>query len=181
MKSYFYFVRNMNGFSSDDVVYKVAVGSSLKDVAKMSLVSEFARDCGMYFERVSTRSDASISLLAKSLFPGSSYPEIYLRTAVVSVHELYRLILDDSFISFEKNLSFPKAHAQLLSHFSPSFKLRNSQSSCITTCPTLRRKYLSQTEGDQITRACIGFGLILGLFLLSGYLEGIERLTYMLW
>lgn len=181
MKSYFYFVRNLNGFSSDDVVYKVAVGTSFKDVAKMSLVREFASDCGMYFERVSAKSDASISLLAKSLFTGSSYPEIYLRTAVVSVHELYRMILDDSFLSFEKNLAFPKAHAQILSHFSPSFKLRNSPSSCITKCPTLRRKYLSLTEGDQITRACIGFGLILGLFLLSGYLEGIERLTYMLW
>lgn len=181
MKSYFYFVRNLNGFSSDDVVYKVAVGTSFKDVAKMSLVREFAKDCGMYFERVSTMSDASISLLAKSLFPSSSYPEIYLRTAVVSVNELYKLILDDSFISFEKNLAFPKAHAQLLSHFSPSFKLRNSPLSCITKCPTLRRKYLSQKEGDQITRACIGFGLILGLFLLSGYLEGLEKLTYMLW
>lgn len=180
MKSYFYFVRNLNGFSSDDVVYKVAVGVSFKDVAKMSLVQEFARDCGMYFERVSATSDAAISLLAKSLFPGSSYPEIYLRTAVVSIHELYRMILDDSFLSFEKNLAFPKAHVQMLSHFSPSFKLRNSPSSCITICPSLRRKNLSQSESADFTRACIGFGLILGLFLLSGYLEGIERLTYML-
>ncbi len=181
MKSYFYFVRNLNGFKSDDVVYKVAVGVSFKDVAKMSLVQEFAKDCGMYFERVSNTSDASITLLAKSLFPGSSYPEVYLRTAVVSIHQLYKMILDDSFLSFEKNLAFPKAHVQMLSHFSPSFKLRNSTSSSITICPSLRRKYLSQSEGAQFTRACIGFGLILGLFLLSGYLEGIERLTYTLW
>lgn len=181
MKSYFYFVRNLNGFKSDDVVYKVAVGMSFKDVAKMSLVQEFAKDCGMYFERVSTTSDASITLLAKSLFPGSSYPEVYLRTAVVSIHQLYKMILDDSFLSFEKNLTFPKAHVQMLSHFSPSFKLRNSPSSCITICPTLRRKYLSHAESADFTRACIGLGLILVLFLLSGYLEGIERLTYTLW
>lgn len=181
MKSYYYFVRNMNGFSSDDVVYKVAVGVSFKDVAKMSLVREYANDCGMYFDIVSPRSDAAISQLAKSLFAGSSFPELYLRTAVVSVHELYKMILDDSFLSFEKNLAFPKAHVQMLSHFSPSFKLRNSPSSSITICPSLRRKYLSQSECASFTRACIGFGLILGLFLLSGYLEGIERATYPLW
>lgn len=181
MKSYYYFVRNLNGFSSNDVVYKVAVGVSFKDVAKMSLVQEYAKDCGMYFEVVSNKSDAAIGQLAKSLFAGSSFPEMYLRTAVVSIHELYKMILDDSFTAFEKNLSFPRQQAQLLSHFSPSFKLRNSPSSCITFCPSLRRKYLSQRESADFTRACIGFGLILGLFLLSAYLEGIERVTYSLW
>lgn len=181
MKSYYYFVRNLNGFNSDDVVYKVAVGVSFKDVAKMSLVQEYAKDCGMYFEIVSNKSDAAIGQLAKSLFAGSSFPEMYLRTAVVSIHELYKMILDDSFITFEKNLGFPRQQAQLLSHFSPSFKLRNSPSSCITFCPSLRRKYLSQRESTDFTRACIGFGLILGLFLLSAYLEGIERVTYSLW
>lgn len=181
MKSYYYFVRNLNGFSSDDVVYKVAVGVSFKDVAKMSLIKEFAKDCGMYFEIVSPKSDAAVSQLAKSLFAGSSFPELYLRTAVLSVHELYRLIVDDSFITFEKNLGFPRQQAQLISHLSPSFKLRNSPSSSITICPSLRRKYLSQRESADFSRACIGFGLILGLFLLSAYLEGIERVTYSLW
>ena len=181
MKSYYYFVRNLNGFSSDDVVYKVAVGVSFKDVAKMSLVQEYAKDCGMYFEIVSPKSDAAVSQLAKSLFVGSSFPELYLKTAVLTIHELYKMILDDSFIAFEKNLDFPRAQAQMISHFSPSFKLRNSPSSCITICPSLRRKYLSQSESADFTRACIGFGLILALFLLSSYLEGIERVTYVLW
>ena len=180
MKSYYYFVRNLNGFSPNDVVYKIAVGVSFKDVAKMSLVQEYSKDCGMYFEIVSPKSDAAVSQLAKSLFVGSSFPELYLRTAVVSIHELYRMILDDSFTAFEKNLGFPRHQAQLISHFSPSFKLRNSPSSSNTICHTLRRKYLSQSESADLTRACIGFGLILGLFLLSAYLEGIERVTYIL-
>lgn len=181
MKSYYYFVRNLNGFSPNDVVYKVAVGVSFKDVAKMSLVQEYSKDCGMYFEIVSPRSDAAVSQLAKSLFAGTSFPELYLRTAVVSIHELYKMIIDDSFLSFEKNLGFPRQQAQLISHLSPYFKLRNYPSPCITFCPSLRRKYLSLRKCTDFTRACIGFWLILGLFLLSAYLEGIERVTYSLW
>lgn len=178
MKRYYYFVRNLNGFSPDDVVYKVAVGSSMREHAKMVLVSEFARDCGMYFQPVSDVSDRAIDALANSLFKGSSFALMYLRRADVSISELYQMIMDDSFIAFEKSLCEPATKFRMLSLLSPSFFFNNHTSDCNTSCQPSRRKYLSRAEGYENTRVLIGVCLILVLFMLAGYLEGLERWTY---
>lgn len=178
MKHYFYFVRNLNGFSSDDVVFKVAVGTSMRDQVKMELVRQFANDCGMYFHQVSEESDRAIDLLSKSLFPGTAFSLLYLKRANVTISELYRMILDDSLLQFEKCLAENRNKFRLLSQLSPSFFFLNHTHKCITTCQPYRRKYLSQREGMENTHALIGFCLILALFLLSGYLEGLERCTF---
>lgn len=178
MKRYYYFVRNLNGFGSDDVVYKVAVGSSMREHAKMVLVSEFARDCGMYFQPVSDKSDRAISSLANSLFKGTSFALMYLRRANISISDLYQMIVDDSFTTFEKNLTEPTAKIRLLSLLSPSFFFINQPIKCITSCQPSRSKYLSPAEGSENTRVLIGVCLILVLFMLAGYLEGLERCTF---
>lgn len=178
MKRYYYFVRNLNGFGSDDVVYKVAVGSSMREHAKMVLVSEFAKDCGMYFQPVSDVSDRAIDSLANSLFKGTSFALMYLRRANVSISDLYQMIVDDSFTTFEKTLCEPATKFRLLSLLSPSFFFFNQPSVCNTSCQPRRRKYLSLAEGSENTRVFIGVCLILVLFMLAGYLEGLERWTY---
>lgn len=178
MKRYYYFVRNLNGFGSDDVVYKVAVGSSMREHAKMVLVSEFAKDCGMYFQPVSDISDRAINSLANSLFKGTSFALMYLRRANVSISDLYQMIVDDSFVTFERNLTEPTTKFRLLSLLSPSFFVINQPSKCITSCQPSRSKYLSHAEGSENTHVLISVCLILGLFLLAGYLEGLERWTY---
>lgn len=178
MKRYYYFVRNLNGFGSDDVVYKVAVGSSMREHAKIILVSEFARDCGMYFQPVSDVSDRAISSLANSLFKGTSFALMYLRRANISISDLYQMIVDDSFTTFEKNLAEPTAKLRLLSLLSPSFFFINQPIKCITTCQPSRSKYLSHAKGSENTLVLISVCLILGLFMLAGYLEGLERCTF---
>lgn len=178
MKRYYYFVRNLNGFGSDDVVYKVAVGSSMREHAKMVLVSEFARDCGIYFQPVSDMSDRAISSLANSLFKGTSFALMYLRRANISISDLYQMIVDDSFTTFEKNLAEPTAKLRLLSLLSPSFFFINQPIKCITTCQPSRSKYLSHAKGSENTLVLISVCLILGLFMLAGYLEGLERCTF---
>ena len=178
MKRYYYFVRNLNGFGSDDVVYKVAVGSSMREHAKMVLVSEFARDCGMYFQPVSDVSDRAINSLANSLFKGTSFALMYLRRANISISDLYQMIVDDSFTTFEKNLTEPTTKLRLLSLISPSFFFINQPFKCITSCQPSRSKYLSHAEGYENTHVLISVCLILVLFMLAGYLEGLERWTF---
>lgn len=178
MKRYYYFVRNLNGFGSNDVVYKVAVGSSMREHAKMVLVSEFARDCGMYFQPVSDVSDRAINSLANSLFKGTSFALMYLRRANISISDLYQMIVDDSFTTFEKNLAEPTAKLRLLSLLSPSFFFINQPNKCITSCQPSRSKYLSHAKGSENTHVLISVCLILVLFMLAGYLEGLERWTF---
>lgn len=178
MKHYYYFVRNLNGFSSDDVVYKVAVGSSMREHVKFELVNQYAKDCGMYFRLVSVESDCAISQLAKNLFTGTLFSEMHLRRANISIAQLYEMIIDDSFVFFESSLTESSSKIQLLNLISPSFRYQNSHPHCDTTCQPYRRKYLSHGKGSLNTQVLIGFCLILVLFMLSGYLEGIERCTY---
>ena len=178
MKRYYYFVRNLNGFGSNDVVYKVAVGTSMREHAKMILISEFARDCGMYFQPVSDKSDRAINSLANSLFKGTSFALMYLRRANISISDLYQMIVDDSFTTFEKKLAKPTAKLRLLSLLSPSFFFINQPIKCITSCQPSRSKYLSHAKGSENTHVLISVCLILVLFILAGYLEGLERWTF---
>lgn len=178
MKHYYYFVRNLGGFGSDDVVYKVAVGSSMREGAKCELLKCYARDCGFYFHQVSEESDRAIENLAKSLFQGSAFSTLYLRRANLSITDLYRLVIEDGLDAFEKNLTTTPQTFRLLSQLSPSFFFLNRSIKSITKCQPYRRKYLSPEKGSDITRALIGFCLILVLFIISGYLEGLERWTF---
>ena len=178
MKRFYWFVRNLNGFGPDDVVYKVAVGSSMRDNAKLALVQEYVKDCGMYLKVVDDTSDKTISILANSLFGGSSFSTLYLRRANVSITQLYDLIVDDSFVRFEAAVSFSKTHALLLSLISPSSHWYQTQSNCNTLCQPYRRKYLSHAGSTEIQGVLVKAGFILALFALSGYLEHLERLTY---
>lgn len=178
MKRYFYFVRNLHGFCANDVVYKVGVGSSLRECAQVELIRQFATDCGCYFRLVSDKSDRAINCLAESLFPDSKFALLHLRRANLSVTELYRLIVEDSFATFERDLHESRSKFQLLSNLSPTFFYHNHKSNCITSCQPNRRKYLSPAKGSENTQVALAIGVIIVLFLISGYLEGLERWTY---
>lgn len=178
MKRNYWFVRQMHQFGVDDVVYKVAVGSSMRECAKLELVKQYCKDCGMYLHVVDDDSDKAIELLANSLFPDSSFSMLYIRRANVSISELYVMIVDDSFKVFEDALTFTHAHALLLSILSPSSYYAQAHNQCNTICQPYRRQYLSHTDSTEIQGVLIKCGLILGLFLLSGWLEHQEALTF---
>ena len=109
----------------------------MRENAKLALVQEYVKDCGMYLKVVDDTSDKTISMLANSLFGGSSFSTLYLRRANVSISQLYDLIVDDSFVRFEATISFSKTHALLLSLVSPSSHWYQTQSNCNTIVPTL--------------------------------------------
>lgn len=178
MKRFYYFVRNLHGFGVNDVVYKVAVGTSLRESVQLELIRQYATDCGCYFHLVSDDSDLAMNCLAESLFPDSKFALLHLRRANLSVSELYRLIIDDSFTTFERDLKESRTKFQLLSILSPSFFYHNHNSNCITSCQPNRRKYLSPAKGSENTHVAVAVGVIIVLFLISGYLEGLERWIY---
>lgn len=178
MKQRFIFIRSMNGFSVNDVVYHVWVGTSKRDQVTLSLVQEYAQDCGIFFEPYSENVGLALNHLAESLMHGSFWARLSLRRADLEISELYKLIVDDSFDSYESNLFFKPAHFHLLSLISPSYYLSNKNHFCNTSCHALRRKYLSLGDISEGTRVTILVGLILALIASSMYLESIERYFY---
>ena len=178
MKRKYLFVRQVNHFTMDDVVYHVWVGNSQRELTQLSLVQCYCKDCGFFMQPWSDRTAKSVQYLANGLFPGTSASLFLLKRANVTISELYQMILDDSFTAYEKKLARPKGWSTILYLFDPSLQRFQTQSKCNTLCLPLIRKYLSDGMEDNLFKTAIAFCLILALFLTSGYLEGIERLLY---
>lgn len=175
MKSYYYFVRDLSHFQAESVVYKVAVGSSDREQAKHALLKEYARDCGFYYQIVSDTSDKAIGMLAEGVFHKGAASRILIRIASVSVSQLYRMAIEDSFAKFEARMTFQPAYFHILSCFgiilkSPAVSLRGKAGK-----PVRQRKNLSHDKKMSPKEAICAFGLILIIFLIAGFLEGMER------
>lgn len=178
MKHRYIFIRNLNGFGVDDVVYHVWIGDSSRELTKLELIRCYCKDTGFYFKLYDDNVSRSIWNLASSLFAGTSMPTLYLRTAHVSASQLFDLIVDDAFVSFEKSLTVSRAWSFVNMVLSPSSYFHNQLSRCNTSCPQSRRKYLSPEHGGEFLSVVKKVGLILALIGTSMYLESIERLFY---
>lgn len=174
MKSYFVFVRDLGRFKPDSVVYSVSVGESEREQIKLALIKEYCKNCGLYFRQRSDRTDKTIDNLAKSLFKGSAFPRLHIRSIQVSISQLYHLIIDDSFDSLEKRYSAPKGLFRLITLidpkpiFSPKFRI-TKQSACPSS-----RKYLKSEGRQDIYTAIIGFGLILITYVVASMICSTE-------
>lgn len=172
MVHYYYFFRDLSKASTDSVIYSVKVGENEKDQVKLALVKEFCKDCGFYFKPVSTTSDAAVKKLEKRLFPASSLYSSPMKRATVTIRDLYQLIMDDTFIFFERSLSAPRGNF-LFSVFQrtknlPTSKIQNFHKSR----PSKQRKYLKLGNAEDLNSFLIGSVIVLIIFLLSGKLEG---------
>jgi len=174
MKSYFVFVRNMSRFDRESVVYDVTVGTSERDQIKLALVQEYVKDCGIFFKRRDLTTSTTIANLAKSLFQGSALPSLHLRRAKVSIAQLYDLLIEDGFDAYESHLKQPRGTFRLLSTLdyktiSPSLPCNTKR----TAIPSSRKNLKYEGRYDAL-QACVGFGLILIIFLCAAYICGTE-------
>lgn len=104
MKSKYCFLRSSGNLKPNDVIYQVWVGSFLREFTKLTLVQEYCKDCGFYFEKWSPEVDSRLDAM-KSKYQTDENPlSSPFLSASISIDKLYALILDDSFESFEKNL-----------------------------------------------------------------------------
>lgn len=143
MKSKYCFIRHGGELKPGDVIYQVWVGSFLSEFTKLTLVEEYCRDCGLYFQRWSVEVDSHIDK-AKARYLTDGNPLAHpFRSASVSISKLYALILDDSFERFEASL--PTTRFELWLQFNHRVEYYQSlNSSNVTPSAILpRRKNLS--------------------------------------
>lgn len=173
MVSYWYFVRDLHNATKDSIVYRVKVGTSEREQVKFALVREFCRDCGLYFHQVSDVSDTAIRNFEKRLFTGSRFFTSPLRRASVTITDLYRMIIDDSFDSFEKSFAERKGTFNFHCLIDPVFYARQSQKKSLRTLPRPPRKYLKSEGAADWNSFLIGSAINIILFLIAAYLDGI--------
>lgn len=171
MVHYWYFFRELCRPSVESVVYYVKVGASSRQQTKLTLVREYCKDCGLYFEPISCTSDDAIRNLEKSLFSGSNWFARKLRRVTISIDELYTLIIDDSFVSFEQTLAEKKSYSIFRSMVDPSFFFAQSKIKKIKTPASPLRKYLKYGKGDPANSFLINSVAVLIVWLITAYFE----------
>lgn len=171
MVHYWYFFRELNRPSAESVVYYIKVGESSRQQTKFALVREFCRDCCLYFEPISRISDDAIRQLENSLFPGSNWFARKLRRVTISIDELYELIIDDSFVSFEKSVAQGKGYCYFRSMVDPSFFFAQNKLKKIKTPASPSRKYLKCGKGASVNSFLINSVAVLIVWLITAYFE----------
>lgn len=173
MKAKWCFLRATGQLMPDAFIYVVWVGSSLRESAKLALVEEYCKDCGLYFHRWSPQVDSALEQMEKGFWlsgtqVGHKHPMIS-----ITIHELFDMIIDDSFAEKERNFT--------LSPFGVWMRFRNTidyvryQNKLMgnTKCSPFKRKYLSYgklTEGRRAALCCVG---VLMIFLLDSLMSAI--------
>lgn len=144
MKSGYYFVRHSGGLFVGITIYRIWVGSSLKDGAKKKLVELFCKENDLPFVKWTTEVDSLICQFKdKFKMDGCALASPY-RTASISISQLYRLIIDDGFNKFEaENYSTP-FEIYLNHQNDPDFIARKNRKSCDTSCQPHHAINLSQ-------------------------------------
>lgn len=174
MKTKYCFIRNPHNFTREDVVYIVYVGTSEQDQVKLTLISEYVKESGIYFRKWSNSVDVALTQLCETLFSKSLFGQFALRTAEISIAKLYELIIDDSWLAFEEKLTTPRPKLHLLAMLSPNIFFQNSAKRKKSFAFSVQRQNLSHNDDSELISAVVHFGLILILFLIGGYLEGVS-------
>lgn len=144
MKSGYYFVRHSGGLFVGITIYRVWVGSSLKDGAKKKLVELFCKENDLPFVKWSQEVNSLITQFKdKFKVDGCALASPY-RTASISISQLYKLIVDDSFNKFEaENYSTP-FEIYLNHRNDPNFVARENRKYRNTSCQPPHAINLSQ-------------------------------------
>lgn len=173
MKSYYYFVRDLGHLRPSSFIYKVAVGTSTRELVKAELIRQYAIDCGMYFKPVSVDSDTAVRNAVAQWRDPENPLASPIRSAKISVCDLYRMIIDDSFNDFEANWLPSKFDLWLNFHHRPEFISSRHHSNVLQSVQPHKRKNLSQGVLDDGMKAAVAAALIIGLVILDAVVSNL--------
>lgn len=164
MKSYYVFIRDYEKLVPGSFIYDVAVGQSQREQVKLELLKCYCRDCGLFFELRSDTVDTAITLAKDPWCWGKNRWKNPFRRVKISIKDLYEMILDDSFTSFEASYIESQTAIHQKFHDDPRYIQWANKISRITKCPTLQRKNLSDGNYDSGVIATMAVAFILGSY-----------------
>lgn len=175
MKKKYCFLRDAEKLQPDSVVFCLFIGSSRRDQVKKTLLECFANDIGAFFRQWDEDTDFYLESLAKNLRPQSKVPLLWVKKKYCSISDFYRTLQDKNIEIIEREV-FESANRFIpFIHLDLQFYRNHIKKQVIHRAPSERRKYLSHDKGSELSRVCLSFLLIIGLFLVAAWIEGVER------
>lgn len=175
MKHYYCYCEESGMLCQTSRVYKVAIGDNDRDQVKKFLVDNYALDCGFYFRIWDDATEFDLSkrcaMKPRSGFTiGHPFQIIHL-----SIRDLYRHIIDGDLHCVQNSINSYRNFLRMASVLSPDFCAQILRRKATATAPSLRRKNLSHVLPDDMISTIYAGMVVTAIFLLIGFLEGLER------
>ena len=167
MKSKYCFIRHQGVLKPDSFIYHVWVGSSLRESVKLALVEEYCKDVGDYFEKWSSVVDSQLDeCRARYKVSGNPIASPF-KSASVTISELYRMIIDDTFDMFEASMMINATEKYKLFHHLSEYHRQANYFKVLHDASPSVRKYLSLAKRNVAVRAAICVALCFVLMALD--------------
>lgn len=178
MKTYYYYLRDLDSLDANQVIYKVSVGQSQREQIKKALLENYALDTNGFFRLVDVDSDYFLEEKAAQIFHNRKYGILLFRSATISISDIYEHIIDDTLNFFESNLAEPSAKRRLLCSLFPDFRPISFAPAKEKSCQPVQRKNLSNGQAYETISACFGLAIVSALVLFGMVLDSLERYFY---
>lgn len=175
MKTYFCFIENFDALSRESKIFKVAVGSDWKSQSKRQLIDLFACDNGHLWRVWDEDTDNLIQSKLNGRCEISDSVVLGLQVVWVDVRTLYQAIIDGNTSSLINPPHVVRNFMCLFSLMSPKFYSTLHQSNVIHRAIPHSRKNLSLSGGGKTIDVGLAYGIMIFLFLLGAFIEGLER------
>lgn len=169
MKSKYCFIRDFGRMRPGSYVYQVKVGTSDREQIKFALVQNYCQDVGIYFKKWSCEVDKTLCLAEKAWPSKWGLPISPFQHVSISIYELYKLINEDGFDTFESKPHATPAQSFFYRQFDPKGIISKLSAESNTLCPPPYRKNLSRWEQDNLGKFLVRLTLILSLVVLHGF------------
>lgn len=167
MKRFYLYVPDGDRIAFDSPVIWLQVGMSQRDQVKLTLLENYAMDCEQFLRVRDDDTDAWLDAHAARLFPESKVPRLHFISCTMTIAECYRMVINGTLDNFARNCDRPSNFLSTLIHLDSNFMRNHGQSSCMTSCPRGKRKYLSPSISTAVFYALLPLWLILGVGLVD--------------
>lgn len=167
MKRFYLYVPDGDRIKFDSPVIWLQVGMSQRDQVKLTLLENYAMDCDQFLRMRDDDTDAWLDAHAARLFPESKVPRLHFISCTMTIAECYRMVINGTLDTFARNCARPSNFLSTLIHLNSNFMRNHGQSSCMTSCPRGKRKYLSHSVSTSVIYALMPLWLILGVGLVD--------------
>lgn len=175
MKRFYCYCEESGMLCPTSRVYKVAIGNNDRDQVKRCLVDNYALDCGFYFRIWDDATEFDLSKRC-TVKPRSGYPIGHSFQIIhLSIRDLYRHIIDGDLHCVKNPVNSHRNFLRMASVLSPDFCAQFLRRKATATAPSLSRKYLSHVLPDDMISTIFAGMVVTAIFLLIGFLEGLER------
>lgn len=176
MKTKYCYIPNVENFTDETMIFAVYVGTSNRELAQCRVVDAYACKNGAFFRPWDQDTDNFLMAHGYKFFSASEQVSQVIRRMDFDIPYFVKHIQNNDLDLVKIPAYVTRNHMHQLAVLSPAIHLQNHARRAGIMCNTVTRKYLSHGEMGNLVRAAGGFCLILILFLVGAYLDGIEPL-----